>query len=67
MPNYLLALRGLDADVAYAVTRALFAGGPRLAGYAADARRLDIRSALTTRPLDLHPEAVGYYREAHGG
>lgn len=66
VPNYLVAAPGVDGDLVEAVTRVLFAGGPERVVRVAAAAQLDIRSALSTYPLELHPGAVAYYRKVHG-
>lgn len=68
VPNYLVAAADADPDLVEAVTRTLFGSQNDLAEDPAlsVALRLDIRSALSTYPLDLHAGAVEWYRKAHG-
>lgn len=66
VPNYLVVRRDLDIDRAYWLTRILFDGQRELVDVHPEAQRLDLRLAIHTDPLDLHPGAVRWYREAHG-
>lgn len=68
VPNYLVAAASADPDLIEAVTRVLFTEQNRLAEDPdlSVALRLDIRSALSTYPLELHPGAIAWYRKAHG-
>ncbi|TMM43807.1 MAG: TAXI family TRAP transporter solute-binding subunit [Actinobacteria bacterium] len=62
--NYLVVSRAMDAQVGYAVVRALFEHRDQLAAMHPAGSRLDRGSAVNTLPLPLHPGAVRYYREA---
>jgi uncharacterized protein len=62
--NYLVVARAMDAQVAYAVLRALFEHRDQLAAAHPAGSRLDRGAAINTVPLPLHPGAVRYYREA---
>ncbi len=64
VPNYLLVRRDLDERVAYALTRVLFVQAAALRRGHPEARRLSPPSAISTYPLDLHPGATRWYREA---
>jgi uncharacterized protein len=64
VPNYLVVRRDLDEEVAYALTWLLFTERERMIGAHPEARRLDLRAAIATHPLDLHPGAARYYRAA---
>jgi len=64
VPNYLVVRRDLDEELAYAITWLLFTERERMISAHPEARRLDIRSAIATYPLDLHPGAARYYRAA---
>ncbi|MGP3980439.1 TAXI family TRAP transporter solute-binding subunit [Streptomyces sp. KR80] len=65
VPNFLVVRRDMpDAD-AYWLTRLLFEGQAPLIRAHPEARRLDRRTAIATHPLDLHPGAARWYREAH--
>jgi len=52
----------MPEQLAYGVTRLLFEGRDELAKAHQAAARLNIRSAINTPPLPLHPGAVRYYR-----
>lgn len=62
VPNLLVVRADLDPTLAHALTRLLFAAKPRLALAHPEARRLNLRAAIATYPLNLHPGAVRYYR-----
>ncbi|HEV2089133.1 MAG TPA: TAXI family TRAP transporter solute-binding subunit, partial [Cryptosporangiaceae bacterium] len=64
VPNYLLVRRDLDERIAYALTRVLFVRAAQLRRGHPEARRLSPRSAIATYPLELHPGAIRWYREA---
>lgn len=65
VPIYLVVRDDLDNGVAYWLTRALFESQERLVDAHPEARGLDLRNAITTAPLPLHPGAERYYREVH--
>lgn len=60
--NYLVVRPSMPEPLAYGVTRLLFDGRDELARAHQAAARLNIRSAISTPPLPLHPGAVRYYR-----
>ncbi|WP_426506066.1 TAXI family TRAP transporter solute-binding subunit [Dactylosporangium sp. McL0621] len=60
--NYLVVRMSMDEPLAYGVTRLLFEGRDELAKAHQAAARLNIRSAISTPPLPLHPGAIRYYR-----
>lgn len=60
--NYLVVRVSMPEPLAYGVTRLLFDGRDELAKAHQAAARLNIRSAISTPPLPLHPGAVRYYR-----
>ena len=62
VPNYLVA-SGLDSKVVEQLTEALFAEKAALVGAHPEARNLDVRRAIFTEPLSLHPGALRYYRD----
>ena len=62
--NYLVVRRDEDAELAYQLTRLLFTAQDRIGRAHPEVRRLNLRSAISTYPLDLHPGAMRYYREA---
>ncbi len=63
VPNYLVVRRDMDESVAYRLTRALFGRTDILARAHPEGRRLSVRTAISTYPLDLHPGATRWYRE----
>jgi TRAP transporter TAXI family solute receptor len=64
VPNYLVARRDMDAELAYRLTRLLFTRTADLARAHPEGRRLSARTAISTYPLDLHPGAERWYRQA---
>ncbi|HTJ40318.1 MAG TPA: TAXI family TRAP transporter solute-binding subunit [Dactylosporangium sp.] len=60
--NYLVVRLSMSEPLAYGVTRLLFEGRDELAKAHQAAARLNIRSAISTPPLPLHPGAIRYYR-----
>jgi TRAP transporter TAXI family solute receptor len=64
VPNYLVVNRAMPADRAYALTRMLFEQKDALARAHPEALHLNLRAAISTDPLPLHPGAVRYYRAA---
>ena len=64
VPNYLVVRPAEDAEVAYRLTRLLFTAQDRIAAAHPEARRLNLRSAISTYPLELHPGSARYFREA---
>jgi TRAP transporter TAXI family solute receptor len=60
--NYLVVRLSMSDPLAYGVTRLLFEGRDELAKAHQAAARLNIRSAISTPPLPLHPGAIRYYR-----
>ncbi|SHM45067.1 TAXI family TRAP transporter solute-binding subunit [Cryptosporangium aurantiacum] len=62
VPSYLLASRALDDDLVYRLTAALFSHRTRIADVVPSGRVLDVRSAISTATVPLHPGAVRYYR-----
>jgi TRAP-type uncharacterized transport system substrate-binding protein len=62
--NYLVVAASFDTQLAYLLTRLLFARRDMLASAHPEARRLDRGAAIDTYPLPLHPGATRYYREA---
>ncbi|GIJ47588.1 C4-dicarboxylate ABC transporter substrate-binding protein [Virgisporangium aliadipatigenens] len=63
VPNYLMVREDMPADTAYAIIRAIFEGRETLAAKHVAAERLNVRAAINTDPVPLHPGAVRYYRE----
>ncbi|MDN3357549.1 TAXI family TRAP transporter solute-binding subunit [Actinomadura sp. DC4] len=64
VPNYLVVNAAMPADRAYALTRMLFEQKDALAVAHPEALHLNLRAAISTSPLPLHPGAVRYYRTA---
>lgn len=64
VPNYLVVNQAMPADRAYALTRMLFEQKDALARAHPEALHLNLRAAISTNPLPLHPGAVRYYRAA---
>lgn len=63
VPNYLVVAASMPEPTAYALTRLLFERQPELAAAHPEARRLNLRSAIATYPVPLHPGAQRRYRE----
>jgi TRAP transporter TAXI family solute receptor len=61
-PNLLLSRPDLPASVIAVVTDALFAERARIARGHPDANRINVRTAIATAPVRLHPGAVSYFR-----
>ncbi|NED99707.1 TAXI family TRAP transporter solute-binding subunit [Phytoactinopolyspora halotolerans] len=64
VPNYLVVSAEMDDSLAYALTELLFSARDELAEAHPEARRLNLRAAFSTYPVELHPGAVEYYRDA---
>ncbi|RZU32298.1 TAXI family TRAP transporter solute-binding subunit [Blastococcus saxobsidens] len=67
VPNLLLVRADMPDDLAEALTSTLFASQADLLAAHPEARHLDLRSAITTTPVPLHPGAAAYYRAAKPG
>ena len=63
IPNYLVVTAGMAEPMAYALTKVLFEGRDALARAHPAGARLNIRAAISTPPLSLHPGAAHYYRD----
>lgn len=63
-PNYLVVSLRLPEHVAYDLTRILIQHRAELGRAHPAAEWLDSRTAIHTVPLDLHPGAVRFYRDA---
>ncbi|MBW4722262.1 TAXI family TRAP transporter solute-binding subunit [Saccharothrix sp. SC076] len=61
--NFLLVDESMRDDVAEALLRGLFRAQPNLVAASPVARSIEIRSAIETTPLPLHPGAKNYYRD----
>jgi TRAP transporter TAXI family solute receptor len=62
VPNLLVVASSMDEDLAFDLTRLLLERREVLAAAHPAAERLDIRSAIATLPVPLHPGAARYYR-----
>jgi TRAP transporter TAXI family solute receptor len=62
VPNLLVVASSMDEDLAFDLTRLLLERREALAAAHPAAERLDIRSAIATLPVPLHPGAARYYR-----
>ena len=62
VPSYLLASSALSSSLVYRLTAALFGHQPEIAIRVPSGRVLDVRSAISTEAIPLHPGAVRYYR-----
>jgi len=63
IPNYLVVNATMPEPMAYALTKLLFEGRDALARAHPAGARLNIRAAVSTPPLGLHPGAANYYRD----
>lgn len=64
VPNYLVVNSAMPEERAYALTRLLFRQRDVLALAHPEALHLNLRAAISTDPLPLHPGAIRYYRES---
>jgi uncharacterized protein len=62
VPNLLAVAASMADDLAYDLTRLLIERRDQLAAAHPAAEGLDIRSAIATLPVPLHPGAARYYR-----
>ena len=62
VPNLLVVASSMDEGLAFDLTRLLLERRDVLAAAHPAAERLDIRSAIGTLPVPLHPGAARYYR-----
>ncbi|SDN61335.1 hypothetical protein SAMN04489726_7422 [Allokutzneria albata] len=60
--NFLVVTASMREDVAEALTRSVYASLPDLVGSNSAARTIDVRAAVETEPVPLHPGAIAYYR-----
>lgn len=63
VPNYLMVATAMPTATAYRLTCLLFDRRPELVAAHPEARRLNLRSAIATYPVPLHPGAERCYRE----
>jgi TRAP transporter TAXI family solute receptor len=64
VPNYLIVATSMPEATAEGLTRTLFEARAELARAHPAAERLNMREAIHTYPLKLHPGAMRYYRQA---
>jgi TRAP transporter TAXI family solute receptor len=62
LANYLVAPAALDEELAYRVTEILIRRRDAIAAGVPSADLLDVRDAIQTDPIPLHPGALRYYR-----
>jgi TRAP transporter TAXI family solute receptor len=62
VPNFLVVSSAMPDDVAEALVNGLFLARPDLAKANRAALSIDVRPAIETAPLGLHPGALRYYR-----
>ncbi|WP_329246822.1 TAXI family TRAP transporter solute-binding subunit [Actinoallomurus sp. NBC_01490] len=62
LANFLLATTSLDDGLAYRVTEILIRDRDAVAAEVPSAEHLDVRDAIQTEPIPLHPGALRYYR-----
>jgi TRAP transporter TAXI family solute receptor len=62
--NVLLVDGRLGADLVEAMTAAVFAEQQRLVDATAAARTIDVRPAVFTQPVELHPGALRWFSQA---
>jgi uncharacterized protein len=63
VPNLLLVTDRLSVDAARTLTAGIFEAQPRLASRITAAYSIDVRAAIETLPIQLHPGALEYYRD----
>ncbi|MCS6876752.1 MAG: TAXI family TRAP transporter solute-binding subunit [Geminicoccaceae bacterium] len=63
IPNYLVTHSGVSDELAYAMTKELFANLDQLAAAHAEGRKIRLETALEGMPVPLHPGAERFYRE----
>jgi TRAP transporter TAXI family solute receptor len=62
--NVLVVNRSMPDDLAYNITRVLFAKQADLAAIHPEARHLSLATAIKGSPAELHPGALRFYRES---
>jgi TRAP transporter TAXI family solute receptor len=62
--NLLVVRQDMPEEMAFRLTRLLFEHQPEFESAHEEAQRLNRRKAIATYPLDLHPGAERYYRQA---
>ncbi len=64
--NFLLVRADMPDDLAAGLVQVLFQEREGLAAVTASALTIDLRAAIGTQPVALHPGALRYYREERG-
>ena len=62
--NVLLVRAEMPDDVAYALVAALFSRQEQIAQSSPNALTIDMRAAIGTQPVPLHPGAENWFRSA---
>ncbi|TWP50380.1 TAXI family TRAP transporter solute-binding subunit [Lentzea tibetensis] len=62
VPNLLLALDSLSADVVEVVTRTVYTESTRIADGHPEASRINVRTGISTGQVPLHPGAARWFR-----
>ncbi|MEV4109117.1 TAXI family TRAP transporter solute-binding subunit [Nonomuraea sp. NPDC049695] len=65
-PSYLMCRTTLPDDLAFTITETVFHARDRLQAPSAPGGRLDMRYAIGTGVVPLHPGAARYYRSVYG-
>ncbi|MEV0232324.1 TAXI family TRAP transporter solute-binding subunit [Nonomuraea sp. NPDC050786] len=65
-PSYLMCRSTLPDDLAFTITETVFHARDRLQAPSAPGGRLDMRYAIGTGVVPLHPGAARYYRSVYG-
>jgi len=65
IPNLLVVHADMDENLAYEITKTLFAHRDKLVAIHPEAANLSLDSAVKTSPAPFHPGAIRYYKEQH--
>jgi TRAP transporter TAXI family solute receptor len=65
--NVLLVRADMADDVAYSLVAALFTRQEQIAQSSPSALTIDMRAAIGTQPVPLHPGAERWFRQARNG
>lgn len=63
IPNFLVTHAGVSEELAYAMTKELFANLDQLAAAHAEGKKISLEGALAGMPVPLHPGAERFYKE----
>jgi TRAP transporter TAXI family solute receptor len=63
IPNFLVTHAGVSEELAYAMTKELFANLDQLAAAHAEGKKITLEAALAGMPVPLHPGAERFYKE----